>query len=48
MAAAELAHRAPCFCGHSKRNHIQGEGLCLVKSCRLCLIYRPDKRKEKP
>lgn len=27
-------------CGHAKRNHINGSGLCLVKSCRLCLIYR--------
>lgn len=33
---------APCAgCGHSKRRHIDGAGLCLVASCRLCLIYRP-------
>jgi hypothetical protein len=32
----------PCLgCGHAKRNHVKGTGLCLVKSCKLCLIYRP-------
>ena len=29
-----------CYCGHAQRNHINGEGLCLVRSCKLCLIYR--------
>lgn len=29
-----------CHCGHSQRHHVDGHGLCLVKSCRLCLIYR--------
>jgi hypothetical protein len=28
-------------CGHAKRNHAGGTGLCLVSSCRLCLIFRP-------
>lgn len=31
-------------CGHAENNHIQGVGLCLVKSCRLCLIFRPNER----
>ena len=35
----------PCAgCGHAKRNHLQGVGLCIVRSCRLCLIYRPSER----
>lgn len=35
------AGRGPCAgCGHAERNHLHG-GLCLVKSCVLCLIYRP-------
>jgi hypothetical protein len=34
-------HRGPCLgCGHAEHNHMDG-GLCLVASCRLCLIYRP-------
>lgn len=33
----------PCGgCGHAKRNHLNGNGLCLVRSCRLCLIYTHD------
>jgi hypothetical protein len=33
--------RPPCIgCGHSGTRHIDGVGLCLVKSCRLCLVYR--------
>ena len=41
---AEVAAGPPpgppkCYCGHAKRNHINGRGLCLVRSCRLCLIY---------
>jgi hypothetical protein len=32
--------RARCQgCGHAKRNHVEGRGLCLVKSCRLCLAF---------
>jgi hypothetical protein len=39
----------PCLgCGHARRNHIGGVGLCLVKSCRLCLIYRPASTPEVP
>lgn len=26
-------------CGHAERNHLNG-GLCLVRSCKLCLFYR--------
>ena len=34
---------APCLgCGHAKQNHINDVGLCLVRSCRLCLSFRPD------
>lgn len=40
---------APCAgCGHSKRNHIKGTGLCLVRSCRLCLFYRASNLIEPP
>ena len=35
--------QGPCIgCGHAQRNHLQGVGLCVVKSCRICLIYRPS------
>lgn len=36
-----ISNPHPCFCKHAKRNHIGGEALCLVRSCRLCLVYRP-------
>lgn len=41
---------APCLCGHSKAHHIDGNGLCLVKSCHypVCLIYRPRPPTEPP
>ena len=30
----------PCAgCGHARRNHLNGTGLCIVRSCRMCLIY---------
>jgi hypothetical protein len=28
-----------CVCGHAQRNHVRGRGLCLVRSCRLCLTF---------
>jgi hypothetical protein len=43
MQTTNVTTAPPCLgCGHAKRNHIDGEGLCLVKSCHLCLIYWPD------
>ncbi len=33
----------PCLgCGHAKRHHVNGTGLCLVYPCHMCLIYRPS------
>jgi hypothetical protein len=40
---AARARQAPgkCLgCGHARRNHVNGTGLCLVRSCTLCLIFR--------
>lgn len=35
-----MADPERCYCGHVRRNHIKGEGLCL--NCRrpICLIFR--------
>jgi hypothetical protein len=42
-STAQTQQEAKCLgCGHAKRNHIDGHGLCLVRSCTLCLLYRPD------
>lgn len=27
-------------CGHAQSRHVNGTGLCLVNSCRLCLIFQ--------
>lgn len=33
-----IVRTAQCYCTHVAGNHINGTGLCLVKSCKLCLI----------
>jgi hypothetical protein len=35
-----------CVCGHVRRNHIDGHGLCLVESCKkpLCLVFRSERK----
>lgn len=39
---SENAAAPKCLgCGHAKTNHVNGRGPCLVRSCRLCLIYQP-------
>lgn len=36
----EIRPPTPCGgCGHAQRNHVNNSGLCLVESCRLCLVY---------